>query len=296
MANHRFELRSGRGIGVSAAGDPVADRLVVFCHPTPGAGGFDPDPTITGPWGLHLLILDRPGYGASDPVDEKDARVQDRADDLAEYLRRSERTARAVAGADFGSVGVVGWGSGGVFALSLAARHPDLVDRLAIVGTPAPPQAGALVRPTQAWERREILPGEGVAAIASSLPEGVPGLETLGVDRADPVLASHGGLRNRLQRMLGEGWRQGPGGAATDLAALRDGSWADELDRVTASTLIVHGDADPVAGAEDGRWYRGRLADARTATVDGAGRLALVREWRRILDHVAPSERGAEGR
>ncbi|KQQ05468.1 MULTISPECIES: alpha/beta fold hydrolase [unclassified Rathayibacter] len=296
MANHRFELRSGRGIGVSAAGDPIADRLVVFCHPTPGAGGFDPDPLITGPWGLHLLILDRPGYGASDPVDTAHASVQDRADDLAEYLRRSERTARMVEGARFGSVGVVGWGSGGVFALSLAARHPDLVDRLAIVGTPAPPQAGVLVRPTEAWERREILEGEDAAAIAGGLPDGVPGLDALGVDADDPVLTSHGGLRNRLTRMLGEGWRQGPGGAATDLSALRDGSWADELDRVTASALIVHGDADPVASAEDGRWYRGRLADARTASVDGTGRLALVREWRRILDHVAPLERGAEDR
>ncbi|WKK73369.1 alpha/beta hydrolase [Rathayibacter oskolensis] len=241
-------------------------------------------------------MLDRPGYGASDPVDAAHASVQDRADDLAEYLRRSERTARMVEGARFGSVGVVGWGSGGVFALSLAARHPDLVDRLAIVGTPAPPQAGVLVRPTGAWERREILEGEDASAIAAALPADVPGLASLGVDSDDPVLTSHGGLRNRLQRMLGEGWRQGPGGAATDLAALRDGSWADELDRVTASSLIVHGDADPVASAEDGRWYRSRLADARTATVDGTGRLALVREWRRILDHVAPLERGAEDR
>lgn len=296
MANHRFELRSGRGIGVSAAGDPIADRLVVFCHPTPGAGGFDPDPIVTGPWGLHLLILDRPGYGASDPVDAAHGSVQDRADDLAEYLRRSERTARMVDGARFGSVGVVGWGSGGVFALSLAARHPDLVDRLAIVGTPAPPQAGALVGLTDAWERREVLPGEDAAAIAATLPDGVPGIDSLGIAADDPVLATHGGLRNRLERMLGEGWRQGPNGAATDLAALRDGSWADELDRVTASALIVHGDADPVVTAEDGRWYRSRLADARTATVDGTGRLALVREWRRILDHVAPLERGAEGR
>ena len=296
MANHRFELRSGRGIGVSAAGDPVADRLVVFCHPTPGAGGFDPDPLVTGPWGLHLLILDRPGYGASDPVDPRHARVQDRADDLAEYLRRSERTARMVDGARFGSVGVVGWGSGGVFALSLAARHPDLIDRLALVGTPAPPQAGVLVGPTDAWERREVLPGEDADAIAATLPDGVPGLDSLGIADDDPVLGTHGGLRNRLERMLGEGWRQGAGGAATDLAALRDGSWADELDRVTASTLLVHGDADPVVTGEDGRWYRGRLADARTATVAGTGRLALVREWRRILDHVAPLERGAQGR
>ncbi|MDY0914343.1 alpha/beta hydrolase [Rathayibacter festucae] len=296
MANHRFELRSGRGIGVSAAGDPIADRLVVFCHPTPGAGGFDPDPLVTGPWGLHLLILDRPGYGASDPVDARHGRVQDRADDLAEYLRRSERTARDVDGARFGSVGVVGWGSGGVFALSLAARHPDLVDRIAIVGTPAPPQAGALVHPTTAWERRQTLPGEDAAGIAATLPEDAPGLDSLGVDPGDAVLASHGGLRNRLERMLGEGWRQGPGGAATDLVALRDGSWADELDRVTAEVLIVNGDADPVAGSEDARWFRSRLADARSATVDGAGRLALVREWRRILDHVAPLERGAEGR
>jgi len=296
MANHRFELRSGRGIGVSAAGDPIADRLVVLCHPTPGAGGFDPDPLVTGPWGLHLMTLDRPGYGASDPVGPADGRVQDRADDLAEYLRRSERTARVIDGARFGSVGVVGWGSGGVVALSLAARHPDLVDRLAIVGTPAPPQAGVLVHSTTAWERRRTLLGEDAAGIAGTLPTDVPGLDALGVDPGDPVLASHGGLRNRLERMLGEGWRQGPTGAATDLVALRDGTWADELDRVTAEVLIVNGDADPVAGTEDARWFRSHLPDARSATVDGTGRLALVREWRRILDHVAPLERGAQGR
>ena len=32
------------------------------------------------------------------------------------------------------------------------------------------------------------------------------------------------------------------------------------------------------------------------ALIAGTGRLALVREWRRILDHVAPLERGAQGR
>ena len=34
----------------------------------------------------------------------------------------------------------------------------------------------------------------------------------------------------------------------------------------------------------------------RSSTDPYLGRLALVREWRRILDHVAPLERGAEGR
>ena len=43
------------------------------------------------------------------------------------------------------------------------------MDRLALVGTPAPPQAGVIVHPTSAWERRETLRGEDADAIAAYL-------------------------------------------------------------------------------------------------------------------------------
>ena len=270
MANHLFTLASGRTVGVSAAGDPVSNRLVVFCHPTPGAGGFDPDPSVTERSGVHLLMLDRPGYGASEPLRPGEPpTIERQADDLAEYLRAAVSTARSQSGVDFGSAGAIGWGTGGMVALALAARHPDLIDRVATVATASP--VGLAFDP----DVQERLPFT---------------LASLGIDERDRVL-ERAGLRNRLARMLDDGSEQGLAGAKADFTAIRDGDWTRRLRRITATSLLVYGDDDPSAFVEDGRWYRRRMPRSRTRVVRvaGAGRLALVSEWRRILRQVAPS-------
>lgn len=286
MANHRVVLDSGRGLGISAAGDPVSRRLVVFCHPTPGAGGFDPKPTVTSASGAHLLSLDRPGYGASDPLPEADQpRVQQRADDLAEILQKSEASAGR-AGTDFGSVGVVGWSSGGAVALSLAARHPHLVDRLAIVGTAAPSSAA------RAYDSQALdLMIAGIADrddLAIQITGRDPfSLRSLGVAEHDPAFAIPG-LDRRVERMLTDAAAQGTIGIATDLIAARDTSWVRQLRHVTADTILVYGTADPVAGRADGQWFQRHVPGARLAMVQNAGHLAVASVWERIMDHVAP--------
>jgi len=84
---------------------------VLLCLP-PGAEPFDPDPDATHARDVGLLAAPQ---GAS---------AEDVADDLA---RLGEH-----------SVGVVGWSTGGLAALALAANRPSLVNRLALVATPAP--------------------------------------------------------------------------------------------------------------------------------------------------------------
>jgi pimeloyl-ACP methyl ester carboxylesterase len=102
-------------------------RTVVLCHPAPGSGAFDPDPEATWSRGVTLLSPDRPGYGSSDPS-PPGAGGFAAADDLAEALDRLGT----------GPVGLAGWSAGGLVALALATRRPDLVDRLVLIATPAP--------------------------------------------------------------------------------------------------------------------------------------------------------------
>jgi pimeloyl-ACP methyl ester carboxylesterase len=298
---------------------------VVFFHPTPGAGVFDPDPVMTNRWGVHLTMLDRPGYGASEPLpDEEPASVQARADDVAEFLKRSALAPHGLSGRHSGSgsgnpdrprehrtVGVVGWSSGGALALSLAARHPQLVDRVAIAGTPAPFRMDLGGRAGQALEllpepSRTTVPrlseelarpggSLSLASLSSTTALGAPSLSlslaALGIDPSDPALVVPG-LRSRLQNMLTASTVQGTIGIATDLIAARDRSWAEALGRITAPTLLVYGGRDGVADQNDGRWFRRRIRPARLVSVPEAGHLVVVSAWRRILDHVAPNHGG----
>lgn len=310
MADRQFVLESGRGIGISAAGDPGARRLVVLCHPTPGAGGLDPDPLVTGPWGVHLLSLDRPGYGVSDPLSsDSEATFEHRADDIAEYVRRSEDQAHETQRVDFGAVGVVGWGTGGRVALAFAARHPDLVDRVTVVGTSSPKRSKPASRGSHALEFLPVKSNASIETLSAAVADRSTAggravdrdsagqtlwrLADLGIADDDPTLAGlegyeAQGLRSRLELMLEEAVLQGDIGVATDLAAIHDDSWAKSLGSITASVQLVYGDDDPVATVDDGHWYESRIPDATTIRVQGAGRLALVASWRNILSHVAP--------
>src|SRR5918992_5501026 len=145
----RFVVESGRRVAVHLTSTralwPAAEeRLVVLCHSAPGAGCFDPDPAQTKASKVTLLSVDRPGYGRSDGVPAgRWATVGSAADDIAAAL-----DALHVEG-----VGVAGWSAGGRVALALAARRPDLVDRVAVAATPAPDEEVPWIDP----EQRDLL-------------------------------------------------------------------------------------------------------------------------------------------
>src|SRR5687767_15678689 len=158
----RFVLESGRRVAVhrtttGAAWVPARgrsrgaeERVVVLCHSAPGAGIFDPDPAETRARNVRLLSVDRPGYGGSHPVAAGAwATVASAADDLAVVLDglHGERA------------GVVGWSAGGRVALALAARRPDLVDRVVVMATPAPNEAVKWI-PDEHQQGIEMLRGQ----------------------------------------------------------------------------------------------------------------------------------------
>jgi pimeloyl-ACP methyl ester carboxylesterase len=173
--------RDGRTICFHTTGRSDADRCDVFLHPAPGSGEFDPDPEQTARRDVLLIGVDRPGYGGSDPYRSGESpTIAAAADDIATVLGHL----------GIATAGVAGWSTGGWIALALAARRPDLVDRLVLLGTPAPDDetplgfepadvhaktlllygnADPLVRPAHAgwWKNRltdsriEMMPGAG---------------------------------------------------------------------------------------------------------------------------------------
>lgn len=307
MTSLDHRLPDGRGLGVTLHGEPYAKRVVVLCHPAPGSSMFDPDPTVSVNHDVHLLATDRPGYGISQPrPEDRWPSIADSAADIAEYLRATRDMVQEFGITAMDRVGVVGWGTGGLVALALAANHPGLVDRVAVVGTGAPVEhrhrqhdewqervRKLAARP--AAEAREAMVGLLAERWGPALPSdntdlSVP-LDLLGVVGADLETLGRPGARQRLDRMLRNAFEQGWTGWACDQLAVLAHPWGFEPNAVKAKTLLLYGSGDLVAGAKDARWFQERIADSHIEVVPDTGALVLMPEWGRILSHVAPGVR-----
>jgi pimeloyl-ACP methyl ester carboxylesterase len=288
VAVHRTATRAG-WLATAGIVDGDGERVIVFCHGAPGAGIFDPDPVLTTGQDVTLLAVDRPGYGGSDAVPAGEwATVAGAADDIAAVLDRFR----------IDRVGAVGWSAGGRVALALAARRPDLVDRVAVLATPAPDEDVPWLPEVQREfldELRGGAPDEAHAALDETLARLIPddplSDEALALLAAGPPDASAlraPGTRARLGEMLRVAFMQGATGLAADIAGYCMQPWGFELGDVEAKTLLLYGSEDPVAGPRHGRWWLGQLPSARLEVSPGAGHLLVVPMWRRVLSHLAP--------
>ena len=273
MANLTFTLASGRTVGVTSLGDPDAERLIVFCHSAPGSSIFDPDPLVTSTRNVHVVALDRPGYGASDPLPAGHwPSIPRYADDVAEYLRVAPaRRGGASESTGPGPVGIAGWSAGGRVALAFAARHPELVDRVAIVATPAPNEQVAWIPPElagdvrgagQAQPRRRDRAAQRACSTASSArccrrrPDQPVPLDAVGATEVDAAVLELPGARDRLERMMRDAFAQGTRGLAADILSYTARPWGFDVAAVKAKTLIVNGQADALAGNAHATWYQ----------------------------------------
>ncbi len=285
MDTFPFSLSSGRVVGVTDFGDRSSSHVVVLCHAAPGSSRFDPDPVATAGRAVRVIALDRPGNGDSELIDGGPATVARAAADVAEYL-----DAEGVA-----TVGIAGWSAGGRIALALAAARPDLVGRIALIGTPAPddevPWVGDDNR-AMLESYRGLSPGEVTAALTAVFEE-FSGAEPTGQSRLgdlatpgadDAVLAA---ARERLVAMLDRSVQQGQRGTAADIVSYTLLDLGFEISKVRAKTLLLYGGADQI-GSRHAAWYKSKLSDARIEMVPGAGHLLIVPMWQRVLSHLAP--------
>jgi pimeloyl-ACP methyl ester carboxylesterase len=276
----------GRRVAADVTG-PDDGPVVVLLTAAPGSRRFDPDPGATAAAGVRLVTVDRPGYGASDPVpDGRILSVADAADDVALVLDT----------VGVAETAVVGWSAGGRVAVALAARRPDLTRRVAVVATPAPHEDVPWI-PDELVGLIAMLRAEPATAVATMEQMMAPmaadaeaGLGSVSGGPADEaLLAGDDGARRRLVAMLTEAFVQGAAGMAADIASYTLRDWGFDARAVGAPVRAWYGEDDAVVGPAHGRWWVDQVADGSLEVVPGAGHLVVVPAWRDVLAWAAPN-------
>jgi 3-oxoadipate enol-lactonase len=223
---------------------------LVLLHPFPlDSRSWGPMLAALGDDGGWRAAPDFPGLGTAAP--EERPSIDGAADAVAAIVREEAPGGRGV---------LCGLSMGGYVALSVAARHPEVVRGLVLVSTRAEPDSeqGRADRDALARTVRE----EGLSAFLDAF------LPRLHAEDA-PAEA------RRASRAIAE--EQDPEAVARALEALRDrGDRRPDLGRMDVPALVVSGEADGVTTPEVMRALAGALPDAELRTLPRLGHLCAL--------------------
>jgi pimeloyl-ACP methyl ester carboxylesterase len=265
-------------------------RPVLFIHGTVGPGSW-PSLISLMP-GIRGVVLERPGWGASSPIQLPAATYRRAAADLQ---------ARVLDRMGIDRVTVVGASIGDVWALALAHHHPSRVERAVLLGggplvaefqAPrfirllASPIGAAIVRlPMSAGRTRSILrdSGHGPALDAGRIPDEFIDWR-VAVSNGTPAMRNERAMVRSL--LHGGEWVPGLVFGPADLAAIEP------------PVVMIYGTADPAGDVAFWERLIASVPYGRLETVEGAGHMP----WfdgpdvaRRIARTIADDAAGSAG-
>jgi len=257
-------------LAVQSWGDPDG-HPVILLHGMPGSRlGPRPRGIVLERMGIRLICYDRPGYGLSRR--QPGRRVVHAATDVKHIADH------------FGlkRFAVVGRSGGGPHALACAALLPDMVERVALLVSAAPPDASGLK-----WDEGmttlnvddfadvdssvAAAPAGGIAEARNLLaraegirqdPESLIRFLLPELGAADRRVVEDRAMRNLLTETYAEAVLQGADGWIDDAVALRN-PWDFKFDDVKCPVLLWHGGDDRFAPAEHTRWMARELRNGR---------------------------------
>lgn len=252
-------------------GDP-GGRPLLFFHGLPGSRlDLLHEEPLFASHGLEVIAIDRPGFGLTPR--RRGRTMLGWAEDVRAIAERL--------GLD--RFPVVGYSSGGRYAVACASALPDRVTLAAVIAGTGPPEMPGF--------RQNLTPIDRVSlALANRLPTAVEALWQptrwlaakhplrlaavlrSGVSDPDRRYLTDPGTRDPLMRSIAEGLREGVGGVA-DEYAIEARPWGFALEGIEVPVRIWHGDEDRIVGPAHSVYLAGRIPGARLEILRGVGHM-----------------------
>jgi len=199
---------------------------------------------------VPTLVYDKRGHGLSD-IGRTPYSIEDHVDDLSGLLDRL----------GIGRAVICGLSVGGIVALGLAARRPDIVKGLVLCDT------AHRIGTTESWNARiATVEKSGIAAIAEGILK-VWFTPTFRADRRREL----DGCRAMLTRQPVEGY-------VATCAALREADYTAAARAIAVPTLCVVGDQDGSTPPALVRSMADLIPGARLEIIENAGHIPCIEQ------------------
>ena len=284
--NYRvFQLADGRNLAYLEYGSPDGEP-VFHCHTLFGSRlelAFDAD-KISQEKSVRLIVIDRPGYGASDPNPE------------ATFTNWSEDLIQLADHLNIGKFSFTGYGMGGRYALACAHEIPDRLKRVASITNGMPAESSADYKKIMPFYRMNIrlakyMP-KAYGLISSVLVKGVLNdtdsfLKKLSekMEQADRGIMALKHFRTGYATSLTEAFGQGGRASSREMVEYM-GKWSFELPNIKIPIDIWHGACDqhiPLVLAER---FAEHIKETRFFIKEGQGHYMFYTHWAEILDEL----------
>ncbi len=180
----------------------------------------------------------------------------------------AEDTAGVIQALKLGRTHVVGISMGGMIGQELVLRHPDLVDKLVLVSTTAGGPSNVPAKP----EIAALLMRGAQEDLATRVRNTYTAIAGPGYMAAHPQDLDHIVQNGLAKPMSLESYMRQLGAC---MIHTNNGT-ADRLQQVSAPTLVLHGDADPLIPYPNGQYLAAHIPGARLVTYNGVGHLPII--------------------
>ena len=281
VGEETVHLRDGRSLAYATWGHRQGKPVFLF-HGSPSSRLFRPSPSVTASFGVRLITVDRPGFGASDF--QKDRRLLDWPDDVAQLADALEIERFAI----------VGHSNGGPFALACAVKIPSRLTSVGLVSTVVPLNeiTGAYDELVEEQRRFADRAREDPANAAESIAQGARWLiENPGVfleaprPEPDRRLLEEPGVHAMFLESVRESARQGLEGYAWD-EVLCTKPWGFSLADSKVSVHLWHGDQDPYIPRAHVDYMVSLLPECEATFYPDEAHGVIVSRWEEILTRL----------